>query len=112
MFIARISKISDQAEFTPKNVETAEERLKLVFGVELAFVNPDGALKPGMPADGVIHWTAEPSGGRGAPWIVTRARSWKSAICGAGTAASRRVDAVRGVSFAVATRRDLRADRT
>jgi len=54
-FAAQISKIYDQAEFTPKNVETAEERLKLVFGVELAFVNPDSLLKPGMPADCVIH---------------------------------------------------------
>ena len=55
-FIARVSRISDQAEFTPKNVETAEERLKLVFGVELTLVNADGLLKPGMPADCVIHW--------------------------------------------------------
>jgi HlyD family secretion protein len=55
-FTARISTISEQAEFTPKNVETAEERLKLVFGVELTLVNPDGLLKPGMPADCVIHW--------------------------------------------------------
>jgi HlyD family secretion protein len=54
-FAARVSKIYDQAEFTPKNVETAEERLKLVFGVELAFVNPDRLLKPGMPADCTIH---------------------------------------------------------
>jgi HlyD family secretion protein len=57
-FAARVSKIHAQAEFTPKNVETAEERLKLVFGVELTLVNPDGVLKPGMPADCVIHWTA------------------------------------------------------
>ncbi|HET7696221.1 MAG TPA: efflux RND transporter periplasmic adaptor subunit [Vicinamibacterales bacterium] len=57
-FAARISKIHDQAEFTPKNVETAEERLKLVFGVELALVNPEGLLKPGMPADTVIHFDA------------------------------------------------------
>jgi HlyD family secretion protein len=56
IFVARVSKISDQAEFTPKNVETAEERLKLVFGVELGFVDSDGRLKPGMPADCVIHW--------------------------------------------------------
>jgi HlyD family secretion protein len=56
VFAARVSKISDQAEFTPKNVETADERLKLVFGVELSFVDPDHVLKPGMPADGVIHW--------------------------------------------------------
>lgn len=55
-FAARVSKISEQAEFTPKNVETVEERLKLVFGVELTFTNPDGLLKPGMPADCVIHW--------------------------------------------------------
>jgi HlyD family secretion protein len=55
-FTARISKISDRAEFTPKNVETTEERLKLVFGVELAVINPGGVLKPGMPADGIIHW--------------------------------------------------------
>jgi HlyD family secretion protein len=56
-FRAHVSKIHDQAEFTPKNVETAEERLKLVFGVELAIDNADGVLKPGMPADCVIHWT-------------------------------------------------------
>jgi len=56
-FTARVSRIYEQAEFTPKNVETAEERLKLVFGVELALVNPDSMLKPGMPADCVIHWT-------------------------------------------------------
>lgn len=62
-FTARISKISGQAEFTPKNVETPEERLKLVFGVELSLVNPDGVLKPGMPADGVIHWIAGASDG-------------------------------------------------
>ena len=61
-FAARVSRISKQAEFTPKSVETTEERLKLVFGVELAFVNPDSLLKPGMPADCVIHWhTSEPS---------------------------------------------------
>lgn len=56
-FAARISKISDQAEFTPKNVETVEERLKLVFGVELTFIDPNPLLKPGMPADCVVHWS-------------------------------------------------------
>ena len=55
-FAARISKIYEEAEFTPKNVETAEERLKLVFGIELVLGNRDGVLKPGMPADCVIHW--------------------------------------------------------
>ncbi len=57
-FAARVSKIHEQAEFTPKNVETLDERLKLVFGVELTLVNPDRLLKPGMPADCVIHWTS------------------------------------------------------
>lgn len=55
-FPARITKIFQDAEFTPKNVETKEERVKLVFGVELMFVKPEGLLKPGMPADGAIHW--------------------------------------------------------
>lgn len=55
-FPARITKIYEQAEFTPKNVETKEERVKLVFGVELTFVRPEARLKPGMPADSAIHW--------------------------------------------------------
>jgi HlyD family secretion protein len=55
-FSARISKIYQQAEFTPKNVETPDERVKLVFGVELTLSNINGLLKPGMPADCVIHW--------------------------------------------------------
>jgi HlyD family secretion protein len=55
-FPARITKIYNQAEFTPKNVETKEERVKLVFGVELTFTQPDSALKPGMPADCTLRW--------------------------------------------------------
>ena len=55
-FPARITKIFQDAEFTPKNVETKEERIKLVFGVELMFVEPESSLKPGMPADCTIHW--------------------------------------------------------
>ena len=43
--------ISPMAEFTPKNVQTKEERTKLVFGVKIQVSNPDGTLKPGMPAD-------------------------------------------------------------
>lgn len=54
-FISKVSKIAQQAEFTPKNVETREERVKLVFAVELSLSeNPGGILKPGMPADGII----------------------------------------------------------
>jgi HlyD family secretion protein len=46
--------ISPTAEFTPKNVQTKEERTKLVFGVKIEINNPDGALKPGLPADATI----------------------------------------------------------
>jgi HlyD family secretion protein len=55
-FAARVSKIASEAEFTPKNVETREERVKLVFAVELALdENPGNVLKPGMPADAVVR---------------------------------------------------------
>ena len=43
--------ISSEAEFTPKNVQTEEERVKLVFGVKVKVKNKNGELKPGMPAD-------------------------------------------------------------
>lgn len=43
--------ISSEAEFTPKNVQTEEERVKLVFGVKVRVRNENGELKPGMPAD-------------------------------------------------------------
>jgi HlyD family secretion protein len=52
--------ISPVAEFTPKNVQTKEERTKLVFGVKIEADNPDGALKPGMPADAQILLTSRP----------------------------------------------------
>ncbi|GAB6182342.1 HlyD family secretion protein [Thermodesulfovibrio hydrogeniphilus] len=55
-FNGKVTKIYEQAEFTPKNVETKEERVKLVFGVEVSVENPEGLLKPGMPADVVIKW--------------------------------------------------------
>jgi HlyD family secretion protein len=50
----RVVYISPTAEFTPKNVQTKEERSKLVFGVRIEISNPDGALKPGLPADARI----------------------------------------------------------
>ncbi len=50
-FEATVSFISPVAEFTPKNVQTPEERAKLVFRVKLALDNRDGIFKPGMPAD-------------------------------------------------------------
>jgi HlyD family secretion protein len=50
-FIGAISKISDQAEFTPKNVQTRDERVRLVYAVTVRVPNPDGVLKIGMPVD-------------------------------------------------------------
>ncbi len=43
--------ISNQAEFTPKNVQTKDERVTLVFAVKIRIPNLSGELKPGMPAD-------------------------------------------------------------
>jgi HlyD family secretion protein len=43
--------INSEAEFTPKNVQTQEERVKLVFAVKIRLENPNQELKPGMPAD-------------------------------------------------------------
>jgi len=53
-FAGTISYISPEAEFTPKNVQTKEDRVKLVFGVKVVIPNPEGLLKPGLPADAVI----------------------------------------------------------
>ena len=50
----RISFISSQAEFTPKNVQTERERVKLVYRIKVDVPNPTMELKPGMPADGEI----------------------------------------------------------
>lgn len=49
-----ISFISSQAEFTPKTVQTPEQRVKLVYRVKIEIENLDMELKPGMPADAVI----------------------------------------------------------
>lgn len=43
--------ISSEAEFTPKNIQTQEERVKLVFGIKVGLKNVNDELKPGMPAD-------------------------------------------------------------
>lgn len=47
-FKGSIAYIRPEAEFTPKNVQTREERARLVYGVKLRFDNADGVLKPGM----------------------------------------------------------------
>ena len=46
-----VTSTNPKAEFTPRNIQTQADRLNLVFGVNVLVDNPDGALKPGMPAD-------------------------------------------------------------
>lgn len=62
-FEGTVSYIAKVAEFTPKNVQTPEERARLVFRVKLALANPDGVFKPGMPADAYFEGTGD--GGQG-----------------------------------------------
>jgi HlyD family secretion protein len=50
-----ISEIAAEAEFTPRNVQTRKERVNLVFRVKITVANPDGVLKPGLPADAVLR---------------------------------------------------------
>lgn len=53
-FEGSVAFIRPEAEFTPKNVQTEEERVNLVFAVKISLDNPDHRLKPGMPADAEI----------------------------------------------------------
>ena len=56
-FAATARYIASRAEFTPKEVQTPDERVKLVYAVKLYLdVNPDHHLTPGLPADAVIRW--------------------------------------------------------
>ena len=52
---ATVVYVSPVAEFTPRNVQTKDERTKLVFGVKLEVDNSNGELKSGMPADAVVR---------------------------------------------------------
>ena len=55
-FNGKVTYISPEAEFTPKNIQTKEERVKLVYGVKIELENPERSLKPGMPADAVLRF--------------------------------------------------------
>lgn len=50
-FRGSVATIADQAEFTPKNVQTRDERVRLVYRVKVRVPNPNGILKTGMPVD-------------------------------------------------------------
>ncbi len=54
IFPGKVIYISPEAEFTPKNIQTKEERVKLVYGVKIEIPNPEGILKASMPADATI----------------------------------------------------------
>jgi hypothetical protein len=55
VFKSVVTYISDQAEFTPRNVETVSGRKNTVFAVKLTLSDTSGKLKPGMPADVVFN---------------------------------------------------------
>ncbi|HEV8121061.1 MAG TPA: efflux RND transporter periplasmic adaptor subunit [Candidatus Polarisedimenticolia bacterium] len=47
----KVRYIASEAEFTPKNVQTRDERVKLVYRIKIGLDNADGMFKPGMPAE-------------------------------------------------------------
>jgi HlyD family secretion protein len=56
-FDATVGTISQRAEFTPKEVQTPDERVKLTYAIKLYLsANPNHQLTPGLPADAVIRW--------------------------------------------------------
>ncbi len=58
----RISWINPRAEFTPKNVQTRDERVKLVYRIRIRLENDDGLFKPGMPARARLRAAAGAAG--------------------------------------------------
>ena len=66
-FSGTVTWISPVAEFTPRNVQTKDERVKLVFAVRIEIANPEGVFKPGMPADAVLPVTENATEYRGRP---------------------------------------------
>ena len=56
-FDATVRYIASKAEFTPKEVQTPDERVKLIYAVKLyVAANPDHRLTPGLPADAIVRW--------------------------------------------------------
>ncbi len=54
-FAGHVTFIASEAEFTPQNVQTKEQKASLVFGVKIEIPNPEHLLRPGMPADAYIE---------------------------------------------------------
>lgn len=55
-FEGRIARIDQTAQFTPRDIHMPDERVRMVYGVTIDLDNPEGTLKPGMPADAWILW--------------------------------------------------------
>jgi HlyD family secretion protein len=54
----KVSYIASKAEFTPRNVQTADDRSKLVYRVKISVSNTSGLLKTGMPVEAEIPFEA------------------------------------------------------
>ncbi len=59
-FRGEVSTVSDEAEFTPRNTQTVDERIKQVFWVKVTVLEGGGVLKPGVPVDVAIEAPALP----------------------------------------------------
>ena len=57
-YTGKVTHIADKGEFTPKSIQTKQERANVVFAVKISLENKQGVLKPGMPAD-VVFRTGE-----------------------------------------------------
>ena len=58
VFMGKVSYISDKEEFTPKPIQTKEERTTYVYRIKIIIPNLGHDLKPGMPADGAFTWNS------------------------------------------------------
>jgi multidrug resistance efflux pump len=63
VYRGRVTEIGQEAEFTPKNVQTRAQRVKLFFPVKVEVENPEQELKPGMPAEARLKTGQRPAGG-------------------------------------------------
>jgi len=59
-FKGKLTYISSEAEFTPRNIQTQDERVKLVYAAKVTIKNDDLMFKPGMPVDVKIRLKSDP----------------------------------------------------
>jgi HlyD family secretion protein len=63
-FEGRVTFLSPEAEFTPQDIQTPDQRAKLVYRVKIALPNPEGIFKPGMPAEAYLSEPGSLSGSK------------------------------------------------